>query len=186
MKCELKNISENSFGGGTPKSDVNEYWNGNIPWLQSSNLKINDVTSVKFERFVSNLGIKNSATKLIPKESITIVTRVGVGKLALINEAFTTSQDFLSLSNLNINPTFGVYSIYQVLRKELSSIQGTSIKGITKNDILTKSIIVPVNRDEQTKIGKFFKQLDDLITVNERELNKLKELKKSYLKDMFV
>ncbi len=40
--------------------------------------------------------------------------------------------------------------------------------------------------DEQYKIGTFFDKLDDLITVNERELNKLKELKKSYLKDMFV
>ena len=40
--------------------------------------------------------------------------------------------------------------------------------------------------DEQHKIGKFLHSIDDLITVNEGELNKLKELKKSYLKDMFV
>ncbi|PCS04353.1 restriction modification system DNA specificity domain-containing protein [Lactococcus chungangensis CAU 28 = DSM 22330] len=165
----MNDISENSFGGGTPKSDVDEYWNGNIPWLQSSNLKNDDVTNVKFEKFVSNLGLKNSATKLISEKSIAIVIRVGVGKLALINEPFTTSQDFLSLSNLKINPTFGVYSIYQILKKELSSIQGTSIKGITKNDILTKNIIIPISLEEQIKIGKFFQHLDNLITVNEHK-----------------
>ena len=63
--------------------------------------------------------------------------------------------------------------------------QGISRYNISKNKAMEISVPIP-ELNEQTKIGEFFKHLDDLITVNERELNKLKELKKSYLKDMFV
>ena len=63
--------------------------------------------------------------------------------------------------------------------------QGISRYNISKNKAMEISVPIP-ELNEQTKIGEFFNHLDDLITVNERELNKLKELKKSYLKDMFV
>ncbi|GAB2023191.1 restriction endonuclease subunit S [Pseudolactococcus yaeyamensis] len=69
--------------------------------------------------------------------------------------------------------------------KIIANSNGSTMIHITKTDMESKQIVIP-NIDEQRKIGEFFKQLDNLITVNERELNKLKELKKSYLKDMFV
>ena len=71
------------------------------------------------------------------------------------------------------------------LQKELNNIQGTSIKGMTKADLLTKDIMIPVEKDEQIKIGSFFKQLDHLITLHQRKLAKLKELKQGYLQKLF-
>ena len=62
--------------------------------------------------------------------------------------------------------------------------QGISRYNISKNKAMEISVPIP-ELNEQTKIGEFFKHLDDLITVNERELNKLKDLKKSYLEKMF-
>ncbi|RIL52465.1 restriction endonuclease subunit S, partial [Staphylococcus equorum] len=107
---ELGNIAENYIGGGTPSTKVKEYWNGNIPWIQSSDLKIDDVKHMEFHKYINSLAIENSSAKLIPKNSIAIVTRVGVGKLALIREEFSTSQDFLSLSNLSLDTNYALYA----------------------------------------------------------------------------
>lgn len=182
---KLSDFSKTTYGGGTPKTAVTEYWDGNIPWIQSSNLTVDDVQEVNLDKFITDDAIKNSAAKLIPANSIAIVTRVGVGKLTLMKQEFATSQDFLSLSELHVDEQFGLYSIYKLLQKELNNIQGTSIKGMTKADLLTKDIMIPVEKDEQIKIGSFFKQLDHLITLHQRKLAKLKELKKGYLQKLF-
>ena len=161
-------IASNTHGGGTPATSNEVFWNGNIPWIQSSDLTENEVFGVSPRRYISEEGLKNSATKLVPENSIAIITRVGVGKLALIPFSYTTSQDFLSLSGLNIDPWFGVYVCYKKIQNELHKVQGTSIKGITKDELLEKNILVP-EYGEQKKVGKFFKDLDNLITLHQRE-----------------
>ena len=164
---KLSAIADQTFGGGTPRTSVAEFWNGDIPWIQSSDLTDGKVFGVYPNRMISSLGLKNSATKLVSENSIAIITRVGVGKLAFIPFPFTTSQDFLSLSGLNVNPWFGVYSCYKKMQSELHAVQGTSIKGITKNELLEKEIFVPC-LDEQERIGRLFKNLDTLITLHQR------------------
>lgn len=167
MKRELKCIAQSTTGGGTPRTENEEFWGGEIPWIQSSNLHFDNVNYVEFDKLVTTEGIKKSAAKLVPRESIAIVTRVGVGKLALIHQAFATSQDFLSLSNLTIDLQFGLYSIHLLLQAELNNLQGTSIKGITKDELLSKSLFVPKENSEQHQIGHLFSRIDKLITVNE-------------------
>lgn len=183
---KLGDFSKTTFGGGTPKTSVSGYWNGEIPWIQSSNLTVGDVQNVRLDKFINEEGIKNSATKLVPANSIAIVTRVGVGKLALMKQEFATSQDFLSLSDLDVDEQFGLYSIYELLQKELNNIQGTSIKGMTKTDLLTKTIMIPVDKEEQAEIGAFFKNLDSLISIHQKKLINLKQLKKAFLQSMFI
>ena len=183
---KLGDLSQDTIGGGTPKTSVTEFWNGEIPWIQSSDLANDKLYGVLPKKFITEDAVKNSATKLIPANSIAIVTRVGVGKLAFMPYEFASSQDFLSLSNLQVDCNFGMYSIYKMLQRELNNIQGTSIKGITKADLLDKETFVPIKVEEQQKIGTFFKQLDDTIALHQRKLDLLKEQKKGYLQKMFV
>jgi len=183
-QLKLGYISQNTFGGGTPKTTVIDYWQGSIPWIQSSDLITDKLFNVSPKKNITSEAVKNSATKIIPENSIAIVTRVGVGKLAFMPYEYATSQDFLSLSNLTTDYNFSVYSIYKMLKRELHSIQGTSIKGITKTELLDKIIAVP-NLAEQQKIGAIFKQLDDTITLHQRQLELLKEQKKGFLQKMF-
>ena len=183
---KLGDLSQDTIGGGTPKTSVTEFWNGGIPWIQSSDLANDKLYGVLPKKFITEDAVKNSATKLIPANSIAIVTRVGVGKLAFMPYEFASSQDFLSLSNLQVDCNFGMYSIYKMLQRELNNIQGTSIKGITKADLLDKETFVPIKVEEQQKIGSFFKQLDDTIALHQRKLDLLKEQKKGYLQKMFV
>ena len=182
---KLGDLSQDTIGGGTPKTSVTEFWNGEIPWIQSSDLANDKLYGVLPKKFITEDAVKNSATKLIPANSIAIVTRVGVGKLAFMPYEFASSQDFLSLSNLQVDCNFGMYSIYKMLQRELNNIQGTSIKGITKADLLDKKTFVPIKVEEQQKIGSFFKQLDDTIALHQRKLKLLKVMKKALSQYMF-
>ncbi|WP_338650573.1 restriction endonuclease subunit S [Listeria seeligeri] len=185
-QCIVSDFTDKTYGGGTPKTNIPEYWTGEIPWIQSSDLIKDDFFNVAPKKHITEDAIRNSSTKLVPSNSITVVTRVGVGKLAFMPFEYATSQDFLSLSNLKVSLIFGVYSLYNMLQKELNNIQGTSIKGITKSDLLEKSITIPVEVEEQKKIGFLFKQLDDIILFHKNKLNQFQALKKAYLQNMFI
>ena len=179
-------MSEITFGGGTPKTGNEGYWQGNFPWIQSSDLKNDQLCNVIPTKFITDEAINKSATKVVPANSIAVVTRVGVGKLAFMPYPYATSQDFLSLSNLKVDPWFGVYSLYVLIQKEINNIQGTSIKGLTKSDLLSKNITIPFVLEEQTKIGNFFKKLDDTIALHQQKVNDYQQLKKVILQQMFV
>ena len=181
---KVSDLAEKTYGGGTPTTSNEAYWNGDIPWIQSSDVVDGKLLGVEPRKWITQDGLNNSAAQLIPGNSIAIITRVGVGKLAFMPYSYATSQDFLSLSKLNEEPLFTVYACYKKLQSELNAVQGTSIKGITKDELLAKNIMVP-RYAEQQQIGAFFKQLDNLITLHQRKLEHVKDLKKSMLQKMF-
>jgi len=165
---KVSDLAEKTYGGGTPTTSNEAYWNGDIPWIQSSDVVDGKLLGVEPRKWITQDGLNNSAAQLIPGNSIAIITRVGVGKLAFMPYSYATSQDFLSLSKLNAEPLFTVYACYKKLQSELNAVQGTSIKGITKDELLAKNIMVP-RYAEQQQIGAFFKQLDNLITLHQRK-----------------
>ena len=182
---KLEELASKFTGGGTPNTSNPNYWNGEIPWIQSSDLKEDDVLSLTVKKHISQEGLKNSATKIVPKNSLVIVTRVGVGKLVVNTQEIATSQDFLSLSGIKGDSRFLAYSLYSLLKKITRRVQGTSIKGITKTDFLKETILVP-DLEEQEKISSCMVEVDKLITLHQRKLESLKKLKKSLLQQMFV
>lgn len=182
---KLSEIALQTYGGGTPKTANEEFWKGNIPWIQSSDLIEERLFNVKPRKYISQEAISKSATKLVPQNSVAMVTRVGVGKLAFMPFSYATSQDFLSLSELKIEPEFVVYALYKMMRLVSNEVQGTSIKGITKDELLAKEILIP-DCEEQKKIGAYLHNLDHLITLHQRELENLQNIKRFMLGKMFV
>ena len=181
---KLSKIANEFQSGGTPSTKEPTFWNGTIPWIQSSDIQKDILFGVKPQKFISEEGLQNSSAKLISKNSIAIVTRVGVGKLAIIDQDYATSQDFLSLSDFNGDTQFIVYSIYRMLQKESTQLQGTSIKGITKEDLLSKKVSLP-EIDEQYAIGSLFRTLDELLASYKDNLANYHSLKATMLAKMF-
>ena len=174
---KLSELAGKTYGGGTPATSKEAFWNGNIPWIQSSDIVDGKLFGVEPRKHITQEGLNNSATQLVSENSIAIITRVGVGKLAFMPFPYATSQDFLSLSKLNTEPIFTVYACYKKLQSELNAVQGTSIKGITKDELLAKIIMVP-EYAEQQKIGAFFRHLDNLITLHQRKVESIQKQRK--------
>lgn len=178
-------ICGTTFGGGTPSTSEKSFWQGDIPWIQSSDLQNNSISSVNAKKYITKEAINKSAAKLVSGNSIAIVTRVGVGKLSLMEDEYATSQDFLSLSDLKADPQYSAYALWIQLQIEKEQVQGTSIKGITKNELLSKTINYPEIKSEQTAIGSYFKKLDSLINQHQQKHDKLSNIKKAMIEKMF-
>ena len=164
----LGEIVGKTYGGGTPSTDNEQYWNGAIPWIQSSNVPEDDYFSLSVQKGISEDAVASTAAQIVPAGSIAVVTHVGVGKLSYLEFPFTTSQDFVSLSDLKAHPVFTCYSLALRLRSDINMVQGSAIKGITKEDLLSKGLGMP-SLAEQSRIGALFSKLDSLITLHQRE-----------------
>jgi len=171
------------FGGGTPNTANAEYWLGDIPWISSSDLTEGDIHNISIRRFITNEAIKNSAAKLIPANSIVIVTRVGVGKLAITKISLCTSQDFSSISiNKSHDVEFVAYALKNKITERLKYLQGTSIKGITTAEIKDTIINLP-SLAEQQKISTFLNLYYRKVELQKAKVESLKKLRLSTLHD---
>lgn len=184
-KNNLGELAETCYGGGTPNTSNTDFWNGEIPWIQSSDLTEHELFGVQPKKHISNMGLMSSAAKLVPGNSLAIITRVGVGKLAVMPFSYATSQDFLSLSNLKKDICFSAYATYKMLQDGLDAVQGTSIKGITKDELLARKLSIP-SYEEQKQIGAYFKHFDDLITLHQRKLKKYQMIKQGMMDELLT
>ena len=184
LSWEQRKVGEvsESYSGGTPSVGVKEYYGGQIPFIRSA-----EINSEITELFLTEEGLKNSSARLVAVGDILYAlygaTSGEVGRARLkgaINQAI-----------LAIKPHTDYDSEYlaQWLRKSKHSIIETYLQGGQGN--LSGTIVKELSVDfpslkEQKAIGDFFRQLDNLITLHQRELEKLKNIKKSCLENMFV
>lgn len=172
-------------GGGTPSTKDEKYWKGSIPWISSSDLREDDIRNVNIWRYITEDAIKKSATKLIPKTSILIITRVGVGKVAIAPDNICTSQDFANLVDFQGVCEYIIYAIKLSISEHASQdSRGTSIKGITSASLKEYKIPFP-SIDEQQKIGDFFIAIDDQINIEKERLATMETIKKGLLQGLF-
>ena len=161
-------------GGGTPSTKEEKYWLGTMPWISSSDLIEFDINKISETRFISNEAIENSATKIVPAFSILVVTRVGLGKVAVNAHPICTSQDFTNLYSNNINPYYFAYLIQKHLSKKVP--QGSTIKGISSKELAKMNLTYPT-KNEQDKIYSFLHILDKKIDVINSKIAILKKYK---------
>ena len=185
-KTTVENLASNIIGGGTPSTKNASFYTGNIPWVSSSDLLENKINYLNVTRFITQNAIDNSATKLIPANSVMIVSRVGVGKVAINTLPLCTSQDFMNLVVKEGNsPIFIAYLLMNLMLRKKNSVQGTAIKGIPSAEIKKFNVLVP-SIIEQQKIADFLTAVDAQIEVEEKRLETMKTIKKGLLQQMFI
>ena len=132
-KIKLEKIAK-VISGGTPETKNKDYWNGKVPWISSSDLSENNVKFINKRKFITPEAIEKSATNLIPKNSLLVVSRVGVGKVAISDCDLCTSQDIQSIviKTNKFKIDFVAHQILELIKKILGYNQGAAIKGIIK------------------------------------------------------
>lgn len=171
-------------GGGTPSKDNAAYWTGDIPWISSSDLNENSIFQINISRFITKQAVQESATKLVPAKSILLISRVGVGKLAVSTFPLCTSQDFTNFTPTETDPLFLAYLLKSQKETLLSFNQGTSIKGFTKDNIASLRLGFP-QPAEQQKIADCLSSVDELIAAQARKVDALKAHKKGLMQQLF-
>jgi type I restriction enzyme S subunit len=151
-------------GGGTPATNEPTYWGTGTPWFSSAD--IDEFGDISSRRKVTALGVENSTTNIVPKGSVIVVTRVGLGKVAVLSDDMCFSQDNQALipiwSELLYN-RFIFYFLFLTMQTLKNSGRGTTISGITKKQLMDICFLVPPLAEQHrivTAIETAFEQLD--------------------------
>ena len=166
-------------GGGTPSTKRSDFWEGTIPWISSSDL-VEDCLTNNESRYITEEAIANSTTQLLPSKSILIVTRVGVGKVAIAEHPICVSQDFTCLTKYDADTLFLAYSLLLTMKKKKSQSQGTSIKGVSTDEISKIKLLLP-SIEEQKAIASVLINADKEIEIQKQKLAALQEQKKGLM-----
>ena len=175
--------------GGTPSTGIEKYWYPKeIPWLSSGEVHKKYITYT--DNKISVEGMNNSSARMIPENSV-LIALAGQGKtrgtVAINRIPLTTNQSIAAMAFSNeVVPEFvfcNLESRYEEIRRMSS---GDGSRGGLNKQIIGETEIPYTSKEEQTKIGAYFFNLDNLITLHQRELEKLKNIKKSCLENMFV
>lgn len=164
------------IGGGTPSSSNLSFWTGSIPWISSSDIKEDNINNISISRYITEDAIEKSATKYCPAPVILIVSRVGVGKVALSHTSLCTSQDFCNIIDIKCHPVFLSYNLLRTMKRKSREVQGTSIKGITSDELQKIRVFIPKNKDEQNKISNLLTLLDERIVTQNKIIEKYESL----------
>jgi type I restriction enzyme, S subunit len=146
LNSKLEEVILRTLSGGTPDTKKIHYYNdGEIPWVTSKAL-VGDRIGVG-EKFVTHKAVSESAAKILSKGNILAGTRVGVGKFSINNVDISFSQDITGLE-INKEAVDIEFLVHQLNSKVFQAriqpfVRGTTIKGITKDDLLALKIFLP-------------------------------------------
>ena len=171
-----------TYSGGTPSAGNSAYYGGEIPFIRSAEI---DCDSTELSLTVA--GLNNSSAKLVDKGMV-LYAMYGAtsGEVAISKIKGAINQAILAMdaSDMAANRFIAYW-----LRRQKKSITETFLQGGQGNlsGAIIKELGIPQpSLDEQRQIGSFFSNLDDLITLHQRKLELLQNIKKSLLDKMFV
>lgn len=161
--------------GGTPKTKIEEYWNGDISWITPKDLSSHTSMYIsKGERSISQEGLDNSSAKLLPKGTVLFTSRAPIGYVAIAKKEVTTNQGFKSIIVNNENDNVFVYYL---LRNNISLIEnhanGSTFKEISGKVMNALEFDIP-SLMQQKNIANILSTIDDKIEIN-NQINKTLE-----------
>ncbi|MYL56670.1 restriction endonuclease subunit S [Virgibacillus halodenitrificans] len=175
--------------GGTPKTQINEYWEpAEIPWMSSGEINKKRLSST--DNMISTLGFENSSARWVKEKSV-LIALAGQGKtrgtVATNEIPLTTNQSIAAIVPTDELHYEFVFQNFESRYSELRLMSsGDGARGGLNKKIISDILIISPTIEEQAKIGDFFKQLDDTIALKQQELDALIETKKAFLQKMFV
>ena len=174
-------------GGGTPSTGNQSYWDGDIDWYAPAEIA-DQIYANSSQKKITDLGYENSSAKMLPPGTVLFTSRAGIGKTAILTRKGCTNQGFQSIvPHRGELDSYFIFSRTEELKRygELVGAGSTFVEVSGKQMAVMELMMPPTMREQQT-IGGFFQQLDHLITLHQRELEKLQNIKKSMLEKMFV
>lgn len=184
-KTRLSKVAEIE-GGGTPSTAVPEYWDGAVDWYTPA--EIGDEVFVNQSiRKITDLGLQKSSAKMLPVGTVLFTSRAGIGKTAILAREGCTNQGFQSIiPKEGLLDSYFIYSLSNKLKSYGERIgAGSTFVEVSGKQMSKMSLIIP-SIFEQKQIGNFFKKLDQSISLQQQKLDKLNDLKKAYLNELFV
>lgn len=177
----------NVISGGTPKTDVPEYWNdGDIYWATPTDITSSGKYIYSTKRSISKLGMKDSAAFLIPAFSVLMTSRATIGACSINTVPMATNQGFKSL--IPKKELYNEFLYYLMLKKTKDLLRlagGSTFVEISK--VAVESLILQFPPlPEQHQIADILTTIDDRIDEHRSRLEKLNLLKTGLMQQLLT
>ena len=188
VECKISDIGT-VVGGATPSTKKTEnYEGGNIAWITPKDLSTLSGRYIKCgERNITEIGLKNCSTQLLPKNTVLFSSRAPIGYVAIAANEVCTNQGFKSvIPNEAIDPLFLFYLLKHNKDKIEAMGSGTTFKEVSGNTMKNIIVRVPLDKEVQKNIASMLGALDDKIEENKRINNNLEEQAKAIFSNEFL
>jgi type I restriction enzyme S subunit len=188
----LENIGDicQIVNGGTPKTNVSSYWDGDINWITPADLgKLTTKLVGSTKRKITQIGLEKSSAKLFPPNSIILSTRAPIGHLAINTAPMCTNQGCRGLVPKNrLDVWYLFYFLWNNVDLLDSLGSGTTFKELSTKALSNVLIPTPPLPEQQrivSIIDKAFEAIDKAIENTQKNLQNAKDLFESYLNSVF-
>lgn len=183
---KLSNITQ-MIGGGTPKTTIEEYWNGEISWLSVVDFGKSAKTVYNTEKTITEKGLKESSTKILKKGQLIISARGTVGELAMLGKDMAFNQSCYGLNaTKETTNEFLYYLVKDSIGKIKQNTHGAVFDTITKQTFENIEVTIPASIEEQARIAQILTSLDDKIELNLQMNHTLEAIAQAIFKEWFV
>ena len=167
------------INGGTPSTTVSEYWDGEISWCTPSDITKNNRRYLdSTERTITQLGVDNSSATMFPRGTIMLCTRATIGEMAIAKKDMCTNQGFKNLVvNNTVDNIFLYYALHLKINEMISKSYGSTFLELSKKALQSIELEIPTTIEEQEAIAEALSDIDDLIDVLEKEIDKKKNIR---------
>jgi type I restriction enzyme S subunit len=175
------------IGGGTPKTTIEEYWNGEIPWLSVVDFGKSAKTVYNTEKTITEKGLKESSTKILKKGQLIISARGTVGEMAMLGKDMAFNQSCYGLNaTKETTNEFLYYLVKDSIGKIKQNTHGAVFDTITKQTFENIEVTIPASIEEQARIAQILTSLDDKIELNLQMNHTLEAIAQAIFKEWFV
>lgn len=169
------------ISGGTPATNNEAYWDGDIPFVTPLDLGREKVID-KTIRNVTELGLANSSANKIKANSLAMSTRAPIGLMSIVKNDFSTNQGCKSIQfHEDQDPEFHYYNLSYNVEKIKRYGQGTTFMEISKTDFSSLEFLVPESLAEQRRIAEILSSADGAIAASEALIAKYRNIKRGLL-----
>lgn len=174
------------IGGGTPKTTVPEYWNGNIPWLSVKDFNNDKRYVYSTEKHISQSGFENSPTKMLHKDDIIISARGTVGEIAMIPFDMAFNQSCYGIrASRGIDQPFLYYLLKNCISQLKRMTHGSVFDTITRDTFANIEVDIP-DAETQKRISSVLADIDNKIEVNDAINDNLQQQAQAIYSSMFI
>ena len=173
-------------GGGTPSTGVSDFWDGDIDWYAPAEIA-EQIYLTSSQRKITEEGYNHSSAKMLPVGTVLFTSRAGIGKTAILTRKGCTNQGFQSIvPHKGELDSYFIFSRTEELKQYGETVgAGSTFVEVSGKQMANMELMMPKTMAEQKIIGQYFANLDHLITLHQREYEKLHNIKKSMLEKMF-
>lgn len=186
QRTTLGLLVDKYVGGGTPARGNPDYWGGDISWLTVKDFP-NSLYVEGASEYITEIGLEESASNIVPSGALITAIRVGLGRTFVTRKQIAINQDLRGIvPSKCIIPEYLARYLNFIAPRIIASGSGSTVKGITLNQLKGFEVIYPSSKEEQKKIAEILGSVDEEIQKADEIIAATEKLKRGLMQQLFT